>query len=264
MINARNYWKKFSDGARKQRPWYNVDKRQDYTSRYIDEEEKMKKKIVLFDLDGTLVNTGEGITKCVRYALEKFGIEETDQKKLERFIGPPLEASFQREYDFSEEDAWKAVVFYRERYEDIGIWECELYPEVTETLECLSRKGYRIGIASSKPEKFCSLLMKHFGIDGYFEVIGGAISDGKAGSKAAVLADVLHRFSVSEEEKPEVVLIGDTRYDAEGAKEAGIDCIGITYGFEPDVNTMREAGAYICDTLGEVVEYLEGRGELGK
>lgn len=217
----------------------------------------MKKKIVLFDLDGTLVNTGEGITKCVKYALEKFGIEETDQKKLERFIGPPLWDSFQREYDFSEEDAWKAVAFYRERYNDIGVWECELYPDIAEILKILTQKGYRLGIASSKPQHFCTLLMKHFGIERYFEVIGGAVSDGKAGSKAAVLTDVLRRFEVSEEEKSEVVLIGDTRYDAEGAKEVGIDCIGITYGFEPDVNTMWAAGAHICDTLGEVVEYLE-------
>ena len=145
----------------------------------------------------------------------------------------------------------------RDRYGDVGVWECELYPHVKETLKHLSQKGYRMGVASSKPEKFCSLLMKHFEVDGFFEVIGGATSDGKAGSEAAVLTDVLRRFGVSEKEKSEVVLIGDTRYDAEGAKEVGIDCIGITYGFEPDVNTMREAGAHICDTLGEVVEYLE-------
>lgn len=221
----------------------------------------MKKKIVLFDLDGTLVNTGEGITNCVRYALEKFGIKETDQKKLERFIGPPLWDSFQREYGFSEEDSWKAVAFYRERYNDIGVWECELYPEIKETLEILQKKGYRIGIASSKPEKFCPLLMKHFGIDGYFEIIGGATSDGKAGSKAAVLADVLKRFDIGEsaEEKEQVVLIGDTKYDALGAKEVGIGCIGITYGFEQDMEAMQEAGAYICDTLEEVVDCLENK-----
>jgi len=208
----------------------------------------MKKKIVLFDLDGTLANTGEGITKCVKFALEKFGIKENDQKKLERFIGPPLADSFQREYGFSEEDAWKAVAFYRERYEDVGVWECELYPDVKGTLEVLQEKGYRMGIASSKPQKFCMLLMQHFGIEQYFEVIGGAVSDGKAGSKAAVLADVLKRLKV--ENKDEVVLVGDTRYDALGAKEAGIDCIGITYGFEPDMDTMREAGAYVCGYIG--------------
>lgn len=224
-----------------------------------NEEHRMKKKILLFDLDGTLVNTGEGITKCVRYALEKFGIEETEQRKLERFIGPPLADSFQREYGFSEEEAWKAVAFYRERYHDTGIWECGLYPGVKEILEILHKKGYRLGVASSKPQKFCEILMKHFGVTQYFEVIGGAVSDGKAGSKAAVLEDVLERLGVGdrEEEKGEVVLIGDTRYDAQGAKEVGIDCIGITYGFEQDMDTMREAGAQVFDTLGEVVEYLE-------
>ncbi|NLK76377.1 MAG: HAD hydrolase-like protein [Clostridiales bacterium] len=215
----------------------------------------MKKNIILFDLDGTLLNTEEGISKCVRYALEKFGIQEENQKKIRRFIGPPLFDSFQREYGFSEEDSWKAVAYYRERYDDIGVWECKLYPQVEETLQKLSEQGYRIGVASSKPEKFCPLLMKHFGIDKYFEVIGGATSDGKAGSKAAVLEDVLKRFGVTD--KNEVVLIGDTRYDALGAKEVGIDCIGITYGFEQDMDSMREAGAHICDTLEEVMAYLE-------
>lgn len=215
----------------------------------------MKKNIILFDLDGTLLNTEEGISKCVRHALEKFGIQEEDQKKIRRFIGPPLFDSFQREYGFSEEDSWKAVAYYRERYDDIGVWECKLYPQVEETLQKLSEQGYRIGVASSKPEKFCPLLMKHFGIDKYFEVIGGATSDGKAGSKAAVLEDVLKRFGVTG--KNEVVLIGDTRYDALGAKEVGIDCIGITYGFEQDMDSMREAGAHICDTLEEVMAYLE-------
>lgn len=215
----------------------------------------MKKNIILFDLDGTLLNTEEGISKCVRHALEKFGIQEEDQKKIRRFIGPPLFDSFQREYGFSEEDSWKAVTYYRERYDDIGVWECKLYPQVEETLQKLSEQGYRIGVASSKPEKFCPLLMKHFGIDKYFEVIGGATSDGKAGSKAAVLEDVLKRFGVTD--KNQVVLIGDTRYDALGAKEVGIDCIGITYGFEQDMDSMREAGAHICDTLEEVMAYLE-------
>lgn len=215
----------------------------------------MKKNIILFDLDGTLLNTEEGISKCVRHALEKFGIQEENQKRIRRFIGPPLFDSFQREYGFSEEDSWKAVAYYRERYDDIGVWECKLYPQVEETLQKLSEQGYRIGVASSKPEKFCPLLMKHFGIDKYFEVIGGATSDGKAGSKAAVLEDVLKRFGVTD--KNEVVLIGDTRYDALGAKEVGIDCIGITYGFEQDMDSMREAGAHICDTLEEVMAYLE-------
>lgn len=215
----------------------------------------MKKKIVLFDLDGTLLNTEEGISKCVRHALEKFEIDEKEQEKIRRFIGPPLADSFQREYGFSEEDAWKAVGFYRERYDDVGVWECELYPHIEETLKILKEKGYRLGVASSKPQKFCGILLEHFGIANYFEVIGGAVSDGKAGSKAAVLADVLERFKV--DDKEEVVLIGDTRYDAEGAKEVGIDCIGITYGFEPEIDTMRAAGAYICDTLEEVVKYLE-------
>lgn len=216
----------------------------------------MKKKTILFDLDGTLVDNSQGIKRCVRYALEKFGIEEENQEKLERFIGPPLIESFQREYGFSEEDAWKATEFYRERYRRKGILECELYSGVKETLKTLSAKECHIAVASSKPEEFCQKIIEYFQIERYFELIGGARMDGKISNKTDVLENVLKRLGTKN--KDEVVLIGDTRFDAIGAQETGIDCIGVTYGFEQDIDTMRQAGAiYICDTLEEVVEYLE-------
>lgn len=214
------------------------------------------KRTILFDLDGTLVNTGEGITKSVAYALESYGIQETDAKKLERFIGPPLVDSFRREYGFSKEQAAEAKERYRERYEDTGIYECALYPQVAETLQRLKAKGCRIGIASSKPEELCVRLMEHFKLTEYFELIGGARMDGSTGTKAQVLEDVIDRMHITD--RKELVLIGDTRYDAEGAKEAGIDCIGITYGFEQDLDAMAAAGTLcICDTLAQVIKYLE-------
>lgn len=214
------------------------------------------KKTILFDLDGTLVNTGEGITKSVAYALESYGIQEKDARKLERFIGPPLVDSFQREYGFTREEAVKAKERYRERYEDTGIYECELYPQVKEALQKFKEKGCRLAVASSKPEVFCIRLMEHFGIAEYFELIGGAGMDGKSGTKFQVLEDVIARLHVTD--RKELVLIGDTRYDAEGAKEAGIDCIGITYGFEQDIDAMCAFGTLcICDTLEEALKYLE-------
>lgn len=216
----------------------------------------MKKTTILFDLDGTLVNTEEGVSKSVRYALEKYGIRETDRNTLKRFIGPPLIDSFQREYGFSEEKAREADAFFRERYETTGVYECALYPDVEETLKTLQKKGYHISVASSKQEEACRLILEHFKVAQYFDLIGGARMNGKISTKIQVLEDVLARLDISNRE--EVVLIGDTRYDALGAKEAGIDCIGVTYGFEQDFGEMRKAGVVeIFDTLQEAVACLE-------
>ena len=130
------------------------------------------KTLILFDLDGTLVNTAEGITRSVQYALKHFGMTETDQKKMERFIGPPLLESFQREYGFSEEKSNQAIKIYRERYAKKGVYECELYPEVKATLQILKEKGIRLGVASSKPERFCKKILEYLQIAQYFEVDG--------------------------------------------------------------------------------------------
>ena len=213
------------------------------------------KTLILFDLDGTLVNTAEGITRSVQYALKHFGMTETDQKKMERFIGPPLLESFQREYGFSEEKSNQAIKIYRERYAKKGVYECELYPEVKATLQILKEKGIRLGVASSRPERFCKKILEYLQIAQYFEVIGGARDALGINTKFQVLEDVLKRFDIQQREQ--AVLIGDTKYDAIGAKEAGIDCIGITYGFEQDVEEMHKAGVLaVFDTLRDVVNYL--------
>lgn len=216
----------------------------------------MKKATILFDLDGTLVNTEEGVDKSVRYTLEKYGMEEPDRDTVRRFIGPLLADSFQREYGFSREKAEEADLIFRERYETIGLFECELFPGVKEALKSLKEKGYKISVASSKEEVPCRRILERLGIAEYFDLICGARLKENIGEKAEVLNDALKRLGVSD--KREAVLIGDSRYDARGAKEAGIDCIGVSYGFEEDLEEMRRAGVKeIFDTLAQVVEYLE-------
>lgn len=216
----------------------------------------MKKSTILFDLDGTLVNTEEGVTKSFQYALEKYGILETNLNLFRQFIGPPLEDSFQKAYGFSLEKAKEATAFFRERYGKLGMYECELYPEVKECLEILKEKGYRIAVASSKQEPFCCKILEHFQVAQYFEIIGGGRKEENISTKIQVLEDVLARLNITD--KKEVVLIGDTKYDARGALEAGIDCIGVTYGFEQELEEMRKAGVVeIFDTLKEVVKFLE-------
>ncbi len=216
----------------------------------------MKKTTILFDLDGTLVNTEEGVDKSVRYTLEKYGMKEPDRNTVRRFIGPLLVDSFQREYGFSREKAEEADLIFRERYETIGLFECELFHGVKEALKILKEKGYKISVASSQEEVPCQRILERLGIAEYFDLICGARLKENIGEKAEVLNDALKRLGISD--KKEAVLIGDSRYDARGAKEAGIDCIGVSYGFEEDLEEMRKAGVKeIFDTLAQVIEYLE-------
>ena len=193
---------------------------------------------ILFDLDGTLIDSSEGIIKCVLYTLDFYGIKEPDTAKLYRFIGPPLSESFERYYGFSHEKAYEAVQKYRERYNTTGIFECKLYPGVEKCIRTLKEQGYRIGMASSKPEVSCRRILEHFGILPLFDAVVGATFDG------------------TRDKKSEMCLIGDTMFDVNGAKELGIFCIAVSYGFG-DVEEMKAAGiAGLCDSIEQLPELL--------
>ena len=214
-------------------------------------------KAVLFDLDGTLINSEEGITKSAQYALKGMGIEEPDLSKLKCFIGPPLQQTFMEKYNFTEEEAWKAVEKYRERYLVTGVIECCPYDGVEETLKSLKEKGYLLAVASSKPEKTCKTILKHFSLDHYFDMIVGATMDGKISTKEQVLEELGRRMTDKQIDKSQMCLVGDTKFDAIGAVQFGIDCIGVSYGFGTK-EELEEAGAvYICDHIKEVETYIE-------
>lgn len=213
------------------------------------------KKAVLFDLDGTLVDSSEGITKSVQYALSKMGIEEPDLSKLQGFIGPPLRTSFMQFYGFTEEQVKEGTVFYRERYKPIGIFECQLYPGVRECIETLKKQGYLIGMASSKPEAFCRRILEHFDILPLFDDVVGATEDGKIGTKEEVLNEVMRRWA--DVSKENMCLIGDTIFDVEGANLVGIPSIGVSFGFG-NIDEMLSAGAKgICDDMIELPAMIE-------
>lgn len=228
-------------------------------------------KAVLFDLDGTIINSEEGITKCVQYALEAYGIWEPDRKKLLCFIGPPLDPVFRERYGMSEEDAWKAVQKYRERFDVKGIFECCLYDGVKDVICRLKERGCVVALASSKPETACRRIIEHFDMLPYFDFIVGSTLDGSISTKQEVLRELYRRMNVKTEdgsgrcsavEKKDMCLIGDTRYDVLGAKEFGIDCIGVTYGFGTR-EELTEAGAVaVLDRIEEVEEYLENNERL--
>jgi phosphoglycolate phosphatase len=216
-------------------------------------------KAILFDLDGTLIDSAEGITKSARYALDHFGIEEPDERQLYRFIGPPILDSLQNLYGFSEEKAKEGVAVYRERYNRIGLYECSLYPGVEACIRTLREQGYRIGMASSKPEESCRKILDHFGILPLFDDVVGATFDGRINSKEQVLNEVFRRWDDLARE--ELCLIGDTIFDVRGANAVGIPCIAVTFGFG-NLEEMKEAGIVgVCDSMESLPSVLRKIGE---
>lgn len=189
----------------------------------------MKYKYALFDLDGTLTDPFDGITQAVKYALLKFGITENDREKLASFIGPPLIDSFMQLYGFSHGCALAAIGYYREYYADKGIFECTLYDGIAELIHELSAGGIKVITATSKPEFFAVKLMKHFGLESCFYAICGATMGEGRTRKDEVIRYALEKAKIID--KSECVMIGDRKFDVEGAKAVGIDSIGVYYGY---------------------------------
>lgn len=197
---------------------------------------------ILFDLDGTVSDPREGITTSVQYALRSFGIEEPDKKKLEPFIGPPLRDSFMRFYGFTPEQAEAAVAKYRERFSVTGKFENELYPGMKQMLAELQAAGAHLAIASSKPAVFVEDILAYFGIRQYFEVVVGSELDGTREKKEEVVQEALRRFGLNEYSR--VAMVGDRKFDVEGAKAIGAHSVGVTYGFAGP-GELQAAGAEI-------------------
>lgn len=207
----------------------------------------MKKEYVLFDLDGTLTDPKEGITKSVRHALNAFGIENKSLDDLCCFIGPPLKDSFMEYYGFSETDAQKAVEIFREYFSSKGIFENKVYEGTKEVLKALQKEGKKLYVASSKPEVFVRKILKHFQLDDCFVFMGGADLEEVRVKKADVIQYVLETCNIKDLSK--TVMIGDRKHDILGAKEIGIDSIGVLYGYG-NREELSEAGAnYLVESI---------------
>lgn len=213
-----------------------------------------KRNVVFFDLDGTLTDPAEGITNCVAYALREMGRAIPGRKTLYRFIGPPLVYGFREWFGMSEEEALTATEKYRERFRGTGIFENKIYGGVKDMLKQLRSAGLRIYMATSKPTEFARRIAEHFGIDGYFEdIVGSGMNDHENGGKGVIIARAL---AVSGAGREDVVMVGDRRYDAEGARQNGVAFIGVSYGYaEP--GELEAAGAEtVCATVDELRRIL--------
>ncbi len=215
------------------------------------------KNFLLFDLDGTLTDPKEGITKSVQYSLQSFGIEEPDLDKLEPFIGPPLLDSFMQYYDMTKEQANAAIEKYRERFQETGIFENEVYFGIPQMLRALKEKGMHMAVASSKPTVFVERILKHFKLDSYFEVVVGSELDGRRVNKDEVVEEALSRlFGPRPMDYDDVYMIGDRKFDVEGAHAKGIECVAVSYGYG-SMEELKEAHAdYIVRSVGELSKFL--------
>ena len=215
------------------------------------------KNYLLFDLDGTLTDPKVGICTCVQYALASFGIEEPDLDKLEPFIGPPLKDSFIKFYGFSEEQAEAAVEKYRERFKDTGIFENKLYDGIVPMLIALNSKGMHLAVASSKPQVFVERILEHFNIARYFQVVVGSELDGTRVNKDEVVEEALRRlFGDKPVDRTQVYMIGDRSFDAEGARKAGVESVGVTYGYGSMEELKSAKADYIVRSVEELQKFL--------
>ena len=208
-------------------------------------------KSILFDLDGTLTDSGEGIMNCAVYALAHFGIPAPTEKELRTFVGPPLTETFAR-FGVPADQLEEAVRIYRQRYLPVGKFENHPYPGIQELLEKLKADGHALFVATSKPEVTSIEILEHFGLDSYFEKICGASTDFSRNSKEAVIAYLLESCGAREN----AVMVGDTAYDVIGAKAHGIPTVGVSWGYGL-VEDMKKAGAAaIAHTMDELYDFL--------
>ncbi len=209
-------------------------------------------KNILFDFDGTVFDTVEGITKSAQYALKKQGIE-AELSQLRCFAGPPLVDKFMEVYGFDRERAEQATRDFKERYVPIGIHECRVFPGIKELLLALRKLGARVGIATSKPQVLAEQLLAQEDMTGLFQVIRGSGSDGNNSAKWQVLKQAMEELGAEPED---TVLVGDTKYDVEGAKLCGVPCIGVAYGYAAP-GELEQAGAIaIAENMDELLEIL--------
>ncbi len=213
---------------------------------------------LLFDLDGTLTDSAEGITKCMQYGLSFVGIHEPDRKKLEVFVGPPLRATSREVYGLTAEEAELCLQKYRERYGSVGMYENRAYDGMAELLAELRADPRRpvLAICTGKPEVYARPIAERYGLTPYLDDIVGCDLEGKLDQKRLVVAETFRRLGIDEQEKKRAVLIGDRKEDVLAAHACGIKCLGVGYGFG-SFEELSAAGAdFYVPTVAELRKEL--------
>ncbi len=206
-------------------------------------------KAVIFDFDGTLCDTSQGIFKSARYALDAFGYTVPEDENLSYFIGPPLLVTFQEHFNTSVTEAEELVKKYRERYTNKGLYECELYDGIIPLLSSLKKDGIKLAIASSKPKIYIERLLDKFNIAKYFDSVCGVDFAVDCESKQSIISRCLEELGV---EGKEALTVGDRSYDIEGAAACESDSAGVMWGFGTKFEFIESGATYIAEKLGDI------------
>ncbi len=211
----------------------------------------MSAKAILFDLDGTLTDSGEGIINCALMTLERYGLPLPSREEMRVFVGPPLGQSFIN-HGVPPEEAENAIAIYRSRYIPIGKFENHPYEGIESLLSRLCDEGYDLYVATSKPEKMSIEILEHFGLARYFRLICGATMDSSRSSKADVIRYLLERTGGAEN----AIMVGDTEFDVIGAKAHGIPTVGVSWGYGKEQDMLDAGAVAIAHTMDELYEHL--------
>lgn len=211
-------------------------------------------KYLLFDLDGTLTDPGIGITNSVMYALRKFDIHVDDRTSLYRFIGPPLKDSFETFFGFSAEQSKLAVSYYREYFTERGMFENTVYDGIPELLTQLGIMGRTIAVATSKPEPFAIKILKHFGLYEHFGLVAGSTFDETRSKKSDVIRYALNSLGIAD--RSSVLMIGDREHDIIGARENGLDSLGVLFGYGSRNELERAGASVIAENPMDIIKYV--------
>ena len=209
---------------------------------------------ILFDLDGTLSDSSQGIINSIIYALEKYDVKDYDMPLLRKFLGPPLHESFEKFMGFDKEKSLQAVKLYREYFSSKGLFENEIYGGVSDLLQNLKENGKTLIVATSKPQLFTDRIMEHFNLAKYFDFIAGSNMDTTRSKKAEVIEYALNECNIKDKSK--VVMIGDRAEDMIGAQSVGIDSIGVEYGYGTFDELKNTGATYIVETVDELKNLL--------
>ncbi len=210
-------------------------------------------KYILWDLDGTIMESGSGVLSSVRYALDKLGVE-LPESEVRKFIGPSLFDSFTNTAHMSEEDAEKAIKFYRELYESKGIFDASVYEGIPETLDVLKKEGYRQFVVTSKPQHMAQRVLDHFGIKPYMDGLVGPAEDDHSSDKAKLIRTAMDSNGI---EKSEAVMIGDRCFDINGANDVGIHSIGVLYGYGSKEELEKHGAELIVEKAVDIPEAVK-------
>lgn len=212
--------------------------------------------LALFDMDGTLVDSKEGIYNSIVYALDFFNIDVKEINSLKAFLGPPLRDMFNKLFGFEGEQLELVVAKYREYLSDKGLYEGKLYPGIAEMLAKLHKSGVKMAVATSKATVFAEKMMEHYNIAKYFDLIIGCELDGRRSEKPEIITCILDKLDVERKTKP--IMIGDRKFDILGAKAHGMSSIGCLWGYGDEAELTGAGATYLLKSPNEIADLILG------